>query len=183
MADVPAIGGFLYTGLFCYFFIGCCQHQLDAVQLVYFTGAGVVIHGNDIGSRICLSELLDHSFPHYMVGKAAEWLCTDDIRHIVVDQFDHFTGQEPALASLVAGGYKGFRVFCQFVDRRRCVKPIAGFQCPAHRLSEVFQKPDGGFAQCLARLAKSQVIGLKYAVKGAVHKEIQHIRTNRFGAL
>ena len=45
-------------------FLRRSQHQFNTVQLVYFTGAWVVIYGNDVGLRIVLSQFLDHTFSY-----------------------------------------------------------------------------------------------------------------------
>ena len=51
-----------------------------------------------------------------MVWQTAEWLCADNIVDSFVNQFHHFTGQEPSLASLISKGYNRFSIFCQLPD-------------------------------------------------------------------
>ncbi len=60
-------------------FLRRSQHQFNTVQLVYFTGAWVVIYGNDVGLRIVLSQFLDHTFSYNVVWQAAKWLGADNV--------------------------------------------------------------------------------------------------------
>ena len=57
-----------------------------------------------LASRILAAQLLDDAFSDDMVGQAAEGLGADDIVDAAVDQFQHLTGQEPALTGLVSEG-------------------------------------------------------------------------------
>ena len=67
-------------------FLRRSQHQFNTVQLVYFTGAWVVIYGNDVGLRIVLSQFLDHTFSYNVVWQAAKWLGADNVFNTTVDQ-------------------------------------------------------------------------------------------------
>ena len=51
-----------------------------------------------------------------MVRQAAEGLDADDIVDSAVDQFEHLTGQEPALTGLVSEGDKAVCHHCQILD-------------------------------------------------------------------
>ena len=57
-------------------FAGCGQHELDAVELVDFTGAGIVIDRSDVGHGVEASDVFDDTLAYDMVGKAAERLDT-----------------------------------------------------------------------------------------------------------
>ena len=50
------------------------EHQLDPVQLIYFTGSWVIINGYDVGFRAAVSELLDDAFSYDMVWQAGKRL-------------------------------------------------------------------------------------------------------------
>ena len=50
------------------------EHQLDAVELIDLAGAGVIVHGGDIGVGIGLAQGLDDAFAHNVVGQAGEGL-------------------------------------------------------------------------------------------------------------
>ena len=67
-------------------FLRRSQHQFNTVQLVYFTGAWVVVYGNDVGLRIVLSQFLDHTFSYNVVWQAAKWLGADNVFNTTVDQ-------------------------------------------------------------------------------------------------
>ena len=101
----------LYQNLFCFVHIFHCrgQHQLDSVQLVYFTCSGIVVNGYDIGARMSTADLLDHTFAYDMVWQAAKWLDADDIRYSAADQLQHFSCKEPAFSGLVAWRDNRFR--------------------------------------------------------------------------
>ena len=78
------------------------KHKLDPVQLVYFAGTGVIVDSYDIGVGILSTDFLDYAFPYDVVGQTAKGLGADDVFHSGVDQLQHLTRQEPALAGLVA---------------------------------------------------------------------------------
>lgn len=56
--DVRAGRAALGVGLF-----GHRHHELDAVDLVDFTGAGIIVHGRDVGVGVAALELLEHALP------------------------------------------------------------------------------------------------------------------------
>ena len=58
-----------------------CQHQFDAVQLIDFAGARVIVDGYDIGPGECFSQWLDHAFSDDVVRQAAKRLGAHDVRH------------------------------------------------------------------------------------------------------
>lgn len=86
--------------------LGGCQHQLDSVQLIDFTGSRIIVYGDNIGSRMPAAKLLDDSLSDDMIGQAAKGLSTDNILHIAVNQLQHFTSQEPSFAGLIAQRHK-----------------------------------------------------------------------------
>ena len=73
-----------------------------------------------------MAQFLDNTFANDMVWQAAEWLCTNDVRCTVVDQFHHFTRQEPSFTGLIADGNNWFCVFRQITNVGRRVKAFAG---------------------------------------------------------
>lgn len=77
---------------FVHIFLCGRQHQLQAVELIYFAGTRIVIDGYDIGQRIAVAQLFDHAFAYDMVWKAGKWLDTYDIVCTAVDQLQHFSG-------------------------------------------------------------------------------------------
>ena len=78
--------------------LGVGQHELDAVFLVDLGGAGVVIHGDNVGVRVVVFQDPDHALAHNVVGQAAEGLGTDDVGGAGVDELQHLGGEEPPLA-------------------------------------------------------------------------------------
>ena len=81
---------------------GVGQHQLDPVLLVDLGGAGVIVDGHDVGVRVVVLQLADHTLAHNVVGQAAEGLGAHDVLVPEVNELQHLGGEEPALAHLVA---------------------------------------------------------------------------------
>ena len=55
----------------CAFFqvlLGGGEHQLDSVELIHFTGAGIVVDGHDIGLRILFADLFDDALTYNVIG-------------------------------------------------------------------------------------------------------------------
>ena len=73
-------------------FLRRSQHQFNTVQLVYFTGTGVIVDGNDVGLRVAAAKLFDDTLADNVVGQTAKGLGANDIIDTLVDQLDHFTG-------------------------------------------------------------------------------------------
>ena len=75
-----------------------------------------------------MADLLDDAFTNDMVGQAAEGLGADDIVDSAVDQFEHLTGQEPALAGLVSERDNILGIFCQILNVGRRREVTAGLE-------------------------------------------------------
>ena len=71
--------------------LGGGEHELDAVELVDFAGAGIVVDGHDVGSKLCLPQDLDNALTSDVVRQAAEGLGTYDVRYAFLDQHHHPT--------------------------------------------------------------------------------------------
>ena len=56
--------------------LGGGEHELDAVELVDFAGAGIVVDGHDVGGRISLPQGFDNALAYDVVRQAAEGLDT-----------------------------------------------------------------------------------------------------------
>lgn len=82
----------LYVQSFFEVFLGGREHQFDPVQLVYFTGTGVIVDGNDVGLRVAAAKLFDDTLADNVVGQTAKGLGANDIIDTLVDQLDHFAG-------------------------------------------------------------------------------------------
>lgn len=87
----------LYSTLFHAFalfqiLLGGGEHELDAVELVDFAGAGIVVDGHDVGGRISFPQGFDNALAYDVVRQAAEGLGTYDVWYAFLDQFDHLTG-------------------------------------------------------------------------------------------
>ena len=78
------------------------EHQLDAVELVDLARAGVVVHGGNVGLGIGGLQRLDDALADDMIRQARKGLNADDVRRAGGDELCHLTGEEPALAVLVA---------------------------------------------------------------------------------
>ena len=62
------------------------EHQLDAVELVYFARAGVIVDSDNVCAGIGRAQRLDDALADHMVRQAGEWLRADDVRCSGVDQ-------------------------------------------------------------------------------------------------
>ena len=82
------MGEFLFLKLL----LCCRKHQFNTVQLVYFTGTGVIVDGNDVGLRVAAAKLFDDTLTDNVVGQTAKGLGANDIIDTLVDQLDHFAG-------------------------------------------------------------------------------------------
>ena len=71
-----------------------------------------------------LAKLFDDTFTYDMVGQAGKRLGADDVIDTAVDQFNHFTGQEPAFTGLVTDGYDRTGIFCQRLDVHWWMEPL-----------------------------------------------------------
>lgn len=116
---------FLHGFALFHILFGDGHHQLDAVQLVGFTGAGIVIDGDDVGFGELAVQFLHGAAAGNVVGQTGEGLHTDDIGHAAFDQLDHFPGEEPAFTGLIADGYHRGGFFRQIFDMCRWIKPFA----------------------------------------------------------
>ena len=63
-----------------------------------------------------MAQFFDNTLTNNVVWQTCKWLCADNIGCSLVDEFDHFTGQEPAFTSLVSDGNNMFGGFCGILD-------------------------------------------------------------------
>lgn len=71
--------------LFCKIFLGSGKHQFNAVELIDFAGAGIVVDCHDVGAGKMPAQLFDDTLPDDMVWQAAEGLGADNIVYAAVD--------------------------------------------------------------------------------------------------
>lgn len=102
------------------------EHQLDPVQLINFTGSGIVINGNNIGFGITLAQLFYYPLADHVVGKASERLGTYDIAGACLNKLHHFPGKEPAFTGLIADGNNGSGIGSNVVNPGRRME-MTGF--------------------------------------------------------
>ena len=77
-----------------------------------------------------------------MVWQAAEGLGTYDIVDSAVDQFDHFTGQEPALTGLITDGNDLLCIFYCLIDPAGRLKVDTLFKGLSGTATQIFQGID-----------------------------------------
>ena len=99
-----------------------------------------------------------------MVRQTAEGLGADDVRHVFVNQLQHFRGQEPALAGLIAHGYNVGGHIGHFVDVAGRVKVDALCKGLGGGLPKPFHGLDTGPGYPRARALFAQVVRLELAV-------------------
>ncbi len=114
--------------------LGSREHQLDAVQLVYFRCTRIVINRGDIGIRINTADCLDDALSHDVIRQAAERLDTDDVLHTMLEKTYHLTGQEPALAGLIADRDDRLSVFHCIINIRERIESLRFLQRCIDRL-------------------------------------------------
>ena len=78
-----------------------CQHHFYAVFLVDPGCTGIIIDGDNVAFRMDLSDFPNHALAADVVGQTAEGLCAHDVGEALLNQFQHFRRQQPALAHLV----------------------------------------------------------------------------------
>ena len=119
----------MVTLLFFQIFIGGGEHQLDTVELIYLTCSRVVVDCYDICLWVTSAQFFDNTFTDNVVWQTAKRLCTDDICCTAVDQFHHFTCQEPSFPGLVTNGYDLFCVIYKIIDIGRRIKVFGLLKC------------------------------------------------------
>ena len=118
-----------------------------------------------------------------MVRQTAEGLGADDVRHVFVNQLQHFRGQEPALAGLIAHGYNVGGHIGHFVDVAGRVKVDALCKGLGGGLPKPFHGLDTGPGYPRAGALFAQVVRLELAVLKAVQQEVHQIRNHSFRSL
>lgn len=104
------------SSLFVQIFLRGGEHQLDAVELIDFACAGIVVDGYNIRAGEAFAQFLDHAFSNNMIWQAAKGLGADNVIYSAVDQFHHFAGEKPPFSGLVADVDDGFGVVHQRAD-------------------------------------------------------------------
>ena len=135
------------------------EHEFDAVELVDLAGAWVVVDGCDVGVGVEFAEAFDHALACDVVGEARKWLNTEDIFDAVVDEFDHFGGEEPTFAGGVSELEDGFGEFHHGVDVEWSGESFALSEGVASGFLVVLDDFDGGFCDehSFERSAESRV--------------------------
>ena len=118
------------------------EHQFDAVELIDFAGARVVVDGRDVGFGEAFAQRFDHALAGDVIGQAGKWLQTQDVRDARFDEFDHFGGEEPAFAGIVAFLQEIVGYFGEFVDGGRRFEMGAGAERLECRCLIVFDDAD-----------------------------------------
>ena len=163
--------------------LGCGEHQLDTVQLVYFAGARIIVDGHDIGLRIAVGGVsLITPLPTTWFGRQPKGWVQTMLCDTAVDQLQHLTGQEPAFTGLVSEGNNilGHTLpdpQCGPADRSDVLFELLLAAAPrSHSRALMPRLPNagGGFlhAKCFC---------LEVAVVEAVEQEVSQIRNNGFG--
>ena len=118
-----------------------------------------------------------------MVGQAAEGLDTDDVFNTVIDQFDHFSGEEPSFAGLVSDGNDGLGEFYEIINAGGCLEVDTLFVCPVNRLERSFDGTDAECALSGGLFAGAQVFRLVDLVVEAVEHKAHQVGDSGLRAL
>lgn len=65
-------------------FLCRAHHQTNAIKLVHFGAARVIVDGGNVGIFILSPQLFHHPLSHHMVRQAAERLQADDIIDVFI---------------------------------------------------------------------------------------------------
>ena len=181
---IPRPNGHLFLEVFFFKIFECSgQHQLDSVELVYFTCTGIKVDCDDVGFRVSSSQLLDYAFSYYMVRQAGKGLCADNVSCAAVDQFQHLAGQEPAFSGLISDGNDFGGHFCQILNVCRRSKVFACGKCPGSRTAQPLHSFDSQISDQCFCLLESQMGDLEVLVVEAVLHKVDQIRNDCFGSL
>ena len=118
-----------------------------------------------------------------MVGKAGKGLDADNVGNAHLDQFDHFAGQEPAFAVLIADGQEGFGLLCDFFDGHRCIKACAACKCFQRGFSNLTDGLDQYFGNHVAGFCSAKEFGQILIAVDAVIQKIHQIRNHSLRTL
>ena len=164
----------------CLFQIFVCsgKHQLDPVQLIYLTGAGIIVDGHDVCQRILSAELLDDTFADHVIRQTAEGLCADNVRGTAMYQLQHLSGQEPALTGLIAKRHNILRHIGGILDSRRRNEMTALLKFLPGGKTDLFQEPDTQITQLRSLFAHSKHLCLEIGVVEAVEEEKKNFELN-----
>lgn len=152
------------------------EHQLDPVQLINFTGSGIVINGNNIGFGITLAQLFYYPLADHVVGKASERLGTYDIAGACLNKLHHFPGKEPAFTGLIADGNNGSGIGSNVVNPGRRMEMTGFFKGFGSPRTHPLHGFDSGLGRKCRFFAGSQMLRLIQLVIEAVKHEIKQIR-------
>ena len=96
-----------------------------------------------LDDRILSAQLLDDTLSDNMVWKAGKRLCADDIIDSAVNQLKHLSGQEPALAGLIAARIRYRKPFWQVRQYGTAESKCSAFsKCFGGGAAQPFQKGD-----------------------------------------
>ena len=101
------------------------HHQLDAFVLIVFTGSGIVIKSDNVRIGITGFDFVDQAFSRDVVRQASERLNAQDVVYARIQQFDDFSGQQPAFARLVSQRNDAFCFPFQFLEEKGRFKTLA----------------------------------------------------------
>ena len=125
-----------------------------------------------------MTDLFDHTFSYDMVRQAAEGLGADDIVDSAMDQFQHFTGQEPAFTGLVSKRNDIFGIVGKVFDVCRRCEMTAGTEFFCSGSAELFHQFDSHVGNGGRRFFHTQFFCFEIAVVEAVEQEVNEIRHN-----
>ena len=125
-----------------------------------------------------MTDLFDHAFSYDMVRQAAKGLCADDVVDSAVDQFQHFTGEEPAFTGLVSKRNDIFGIVGKVFDVCRRCEMTAGTEFFCSGFAELFHQFDSHVCNGGRRFFHTQFFCLEIAVVEAVKQEVNEIRHN-----
>ncbi len=119
-----------------------------------------------------------------MVGKTPEGLNADDIRDAAFDQFNHFTGQEPALAGLVADVDNRLCIFHHLIDAgRRFEVPALFIFAVDGAKSHILNGVNGDIHAKSGRFGGSQIFCLVNLIVKTIQHKAHEVRNHSLGAL
>ena len=159
------------------------EHQLDAVELVHFARAGVIVDSDNVCAGIGRAQRLDDALADDMIRQARKGLNAHDVRRAGGDELCHFSCEEPTLTVLIADREEGLGKLGDMTDGHGRSKALAGFERlngrPAHALK--CRNAELGAGRSSPPLSKVGVLEVLLIDRGG--KEIEKIGNDRLCAL
>ena len=159
------------------------EHEFDAVFQIDPGGAGIIVHGHQIGLGIAFLDLAHHALGHNMIGQTAKGLGDDYVLGTGSAEQPHFGGDQPSLPHfdpLIQQLVGLFPELVKFVQR---VEDALFADDPVHFLLHPENDPVPQLAQPGPGIFEVIQFAVHDSVDDTVQAEVQKPRQHRLAAL